>query len=89
MSQFLDIVRQQTVAVVPNLRKNAGFSPASFLLLPQYPLGVVMQTNLGDLVATLFAQFMAEYGDEDLASVATAAVLNDLLTRPLREEEAA
>lgn len=41
-----------------------------------------MQTNIGELLTTLYAHFLETYGDEDLASVATAAVVNDLLTRP-------
>ena len=49
-----------------------------------------MTTTLGDLLSTLYEQFLAEYGDPDLASVATAAVVNDLLTRPgPAKEEAA
>lgn len=49
-----------------------------------------MNTTLGDLISTLYAQFLAQYGDEELASVATAAVVNDLLSRPapVREEAA-
>lgn len=41
-----------------------------------------MSTTLGELITTLYAHFLEEYGDEDLASVATAAVVNDLLSRP-------
>ena len=49
-----------------------------------------MTTTLGDLISTLYAQFLAQYGDEELASVATAAVVNDLLSRPgPAKEEAA
>ncbi len=39
-----------------------------------------VNTNIGELIAVFFAQFMDLYGDEDLASVATAAVINDLLS---------
>ena len=50
-------------------------------------------TNLGDLISTCYQEFLAMYGDEELASVATAAVINDLLTAPARspmaEHEAA
>lgn len=38
--------------------------------------------TVGDLLALLYDRFLAEYGDEELASVATAAVLNDLLSEP-------
>jgi hypothetical protein len=49
-----------------------------------------MTTTLGDLISTLYEHFLAEYGDPELASVATAAVINDLLTRhqPVKEEAA-
>lgn len=38
-------------------------------------------TNLGDLISMFFNEFMEMYGDEELASVATAAVINDLLSQ--------
>jgi hypothetical protein len=49
-----------------------------------------MTTTLGDLISTLYEQFLAKYGDAELASVATAAVVNDLLSRPrpVKEEAA-
>lgn len=36
-------------------------------------------STLGDLITTCYAEFLAMYGDEELASLATAAVVNDLL----------
>lgn len=36
-------------------------------------------TTLGDLISTVYEEFLALYRDEELASVATAAVINDLL----------
>jgi hypothetical protein len=42
--------------------------------------------NLGDLISTIYAEFLALYGDEELASVATAAVINDMLTAPAATE---
>ena len=36
-------------------------------------------TNIGELISIFYARFMELYGDEELASVATAAVINDLL----------
>lgn len=44
-------------------------------------------TNLGDLLSTLYANFLTKYGDPDLAAVATAAVINDLLTTGRRDAE--
>ena len=40
------------------------------------------QTTIGELINTVYESFMELYGDEELASVATAAVINDLLTAP-------
>jgi hypothetical protein len=37
-------------------------------------------TTLGDLISVLYEEFLAVYGDEELASVAVAATINDLLT---------
>jgi hypothetical protein len=39
-------------------------------------------TSLGELIQQVYAEFLARYGDEELASVATAAVVNDLLSQP-------
>jgi hypothetical protein len=36
-------------------------------------------TDVGGLLTDLFQHFLSLYGDADLASVATAACLNDLL----------
>ena len=49
---------------------------------------MAMNTNLGELISTINEQFLVQYGDEELASVATAAVINDLLatTGPRRAE---
>jgi hypothetical protein len=37
------------------------------------------QTTLGDLISLFYEEFMELYGDPELASVAAAAVINDLL----------
>lgn len=44
-------------------------------------------TTLGDLISMFFNEFMEMYGDEELASVATAAVINDLLSEAAEDEE--
>ncbi len=44
-------------------------------------------TGLGVLITMFFNEFMEMYGDEELASVATAAVINDLLVDAREEEE--
>jgi hypothetical protein len=36
-------------------------------------------TRLGELMSLLYARFLAQYGEEELASVATAAAINELL----------
>lgn len=35
--------------------------------------------TLGDLITVLYDEFLAVYGDEEIASVAVAATINDLL----------
>ena len=49
------------------------------------------QTTIGELINTVYESFMELYGDEELASIATAAVVNDLLSTPIARqlEEAA
>ncbi len=52
---------------------------------------MTIQTNLGELISTIYEEFLALYGDAELASVATAAVINDLLSASpnARKDEAA
>ncbi len=48
--------------------------------------------TLGEIISIVYDEFLARYGDEELASIATAAVINDILSSPAtqrREEEAA
>lgn len=40
-----------------------------------------LHTTIGDLIALFYEQFVELYGDEELASIATAAVIDDLLAR--------
>ncbi len=37
------------------------------------------ETSLGDLISSVYDEFLALYGDEELAAVATAQVINELL----------
>jgi|GEM_PF-4541916 len=37
------------------------------------------QTTLGDIISVLYDEFLAVYGDEDVAAVAVAATVNDWL----------
>lgn len=37
------------------------------------------QLTLADLISTVYEEFLALYGDKDIASVATAATVNELL----------
>lgn len=48
---------------------------------------MTIQTNLGDLISTIYEEFLSQYGDEELASVATAAVINDLLSAAATRDE--
>ncbi len=49
--------------------------------------------SLGDLISLFYEEYLALYGDEELASVAAAATVNELLAdraeRPEDAEEAA
>ena len=50
------------------------------------------QTDIGELIASFFQQFMDVYEDEQIAAVATAAAINDLLSQravPPHGQEAA
>lgn len=40
----------------------------------------VKSTGLGELISVVYSEFLAIYGDPELASVAAAAVINDLLS---------
>lgn len=49
-------------------------------------------TTLGELINLVYEELLAQYGDAELASVATAAVVNDWLAAPkraIRDEAAA
>lgn len=39
----------------------------------------LIDTNLGELITVFYQEFLALYGDEDLASVAAAATINEML----------
>lgn len=43
--------------------------------------------SLGELISTMYEEFMDLYGDEELASVAVAAVINDLLASEAEPEQ--
>jgi hypothetical protein len=42
-----------------------------------------METTLGELVAAVYETLLEEYGDPELASVATSAIVSDMLSQPL------
>ena len=37
-------------------------------------------SDIGELISLFYTQFLAQYGDAELASVATARLINDMLT---------
>jgi len=37
-------------------------------------------TSLGELISVFYEEFLAIYGDEELASLAAASVINDLIS---------
>ena len=41
---------------------------------------MTLETNLGELMYAIYIEMLRIYGSEEIASVATAAVLNDLLS---------
>ena len=47
----------------------------------------ITQSTLGDLILQVYEEMLTIYGDEDIASVAAASIINDLLTRPDPVEE--
>ena len=40
-----------------------------------------IDTTLGDLIAVFYEEYLTAYGDEDLAAVATAASINEMLSQ--------
>ena len=46
-----------------------------------------IKTTLGDLISVIYEEFLGLYKDEELASVATAAVINDMLSEAESTEE--
>lgn len=45
-----------------------------------------VDTTLGDLIAALYEEFLAAYGDEELASLAAATVVSEMLQTATEEE---
>ena len=45
-----------------------------------------IDTSLGELIHLFYQEFLAHYGDEDMASVATATAINDLLAENERAD---
>ena|GEM_PF-1863981 len=41
--------------------------------------------NLGDLINLFYQEYLALYGDEELASVAAAATINEMLSESIDE----
>ena len=41
---------------------------------------VKARTNIGELISIFYQHFIELYGDEELASVATASIINELLS---------
>jgi len=40
---------------------------------------MTIQTNLGDLISLFYDEYLELYGDPEIASVAAAATINDML----------
>jgi len=80
--------------------KDIGTNPAEvFLKVHVHPPNQIKEaqmtrtttTSLGDLITLFYEEFLALYGDEDIASVAAASVINELIaeSRALCLEDAA
>lgn len=65
-------------------RPEPGWTPT--LEHQEHDMTRTTQTTLGDLISVFYEEFLELYGDAELASVATAAVINDMLI-DAREEE--
>ena len=48
-----------------------------------------LNTNIGELISLFYQEFLALYGDKELASVATATVITDLLSDEYEEDDVA
>lgn len=49
----------------------------------------MIETSLGELVSAVYQEFLEAYGDPELASVATAALVNDMLSEDHEQPAAA
>lgn len=48
-----------------------------------------VNTSIGELISLFYQEFLELYGDEELASVAAATVITDLLaTEPVESQQA-
>lgn len=47
-----------------------------------------LHTTLGELISIFYEQFLEMYGDEELAAVAAASMINDLLSQEASGVEA-
>ena len=48
-----------------------------------------IDTNLGELITSFYEEFLAAYGDPDLAAVAAAATINEMFIEGAFAEDAA
>lgn len=45
----------------------------------EFNQGELLKMSLGDLISLFYEQYLAMYGDEEVASVATAVTINQML----------
>jgi hypothetical protein len=73
--------------------RNAAYSPSGSSAAKEANMNRTEQLTLGDLISLFYEEYLALYGDEELASVAAAATINELLAEraecPEDAEEAA
>jgi len=59
--------------------KQAADPPMPLLTAEKTMTSDILNTTLGDLMSVLYEEYLSLYGDEDLASVATAATINEMI----------
>jgi hypothetical protein len=54
---------------------------------PQGSTMQIQQTTLGDFIEAFYSELVIEYGDEDLAEVIAAAMINEMILAGLQVDQ--
>jgi hypothetical protein len=60
-------------------RRSSPIPSSTLRICAENTMTELYTTSLGDLIDVLYEQYMELYGDEDLASVAAAATINEMI----------